>query len=247
MFKRITELGDDHREVRRPTPLRRDRGRGTGAAPDEVEELHRALRRAGTLVRHRLVRRRGRHLPREPHPAVAALGGLGAARRPTRGTSTGGWPTPRAGGSEARPPCSVTPTSRSPRAGGRTTSPTRRGPVAMTRLRTRGPVPRSEPSSGRDVAGVGAAAGVAALAVLAVVAVLLALWANHQRAQANSSERIAVARQLAASSDDLGAARPFGADPRRRPSGPHHGAETGYRLAGRRGGARAGPCGVRWG
>ena len=36
MFKRITELGDDHREVRRPTPLA-EIAAVAGASPAEVE------------------------------------------------------------------------------------------------------------------------------------------------------------------------------------------------------------------
>ena len=143
MFKRITELGDDHREVRRPTPLaeiaavaeRRRRGRG----------VHRPLRGTGKVVRHRLGGRGRGHLAREPHPPVAAAEELGprrgrvagrvpaaGRRRRSVGTRRGGSP-PR-----SRPPDRVAVVD------GRPTEPGVGRPLQPS-LRARGPLPRSEP------------------------------------------------------------------------------------------------------
>ena len=76
MFKRITELGDDHREVRRPTPLA-EIAEVARASPEEVEACISHFAEPGTVVRHRVDGRRGGHLAREPHPPVAEVEGVG--------------------------------------------------------------------------------------------------------------------------------------------------------------------------
>ena len=169
--------------------------------------VHRPLRRAGAVVRHRVDGRRGGHLAREPHPPVAEVEGDGSARRPTRATSTGAWPTPPTGGNGVRRRSCGTPSSRSPRGGGRTPGRTRRGPTATTPPSN----PRRATSSGArrrrgDVGSAPSRGGVGARRCSRSSPCCSRCGQPTRRPRRTQQRRTAVARQLAASSAEAGAA-----------------------------------------
>lgn len=204
MFKRITELGDDHREVRRPTPLAEiaavaaatpeevaacishfaEPGRSfvTSSADGVVDISHESLIRqwprlrtwAGEEADSRDVYRRLANAAERWERGEAGL-----LRDPELQLAARWW-------TEARP---------------NEAWADRYHPSFDSAARY---LDRSQTAARRRR--VRAAAAVSALAVLAMVAVLLAVWANRQRTQADQQRRTAVARQLAASSAEAGAA-----------------------------------------
>jgi WD40 repeat protein len=204
MFKRITELGDDHREVRRPTPLAEiaDVAR---AAPEEVEacighfaEPGRSFVTVSTdgvvdISHESLIRQwprlkgwvREEANSRDVYRRLANAadrwerGEAALLRDPELEIASRWWTDTRPNQAWAdRYHPAFEPAARY----------LERSQKAARRRRAR------------------ALAGVSALTVLALVAALLAVWANHQKNVADQQRRTAVARQLAAASAEKGAA-----------------------------------------
>jgi len=204
MFERITELGDDHREVRRPTAMTEiaavaeatpvevascaahfeEQGRAfvTVSSDDVVDISHESLIRQWPRLRG-WVREEADSRDQYRRLANAAgrweRGEAALLRDPELQIASRWW-------TERRPTEAWA---------------VRYDPGFASAARY---LERSRRAARRRR--VGAAAGVVTLAVLAVAAGLLAVWANRQKADADQQRRTAVARQLASSSRDVGPA-----------------------------------------
>ncbi len=204
MFKRITELGDDHREVRRPTPLA-EIAEVARASPEEVEQCIAHFAEPGRSfvtvstdgvvdISHESLIRQWPRLKgwvreeadsRDVYRRLANAadrwerGEAALLRDPELEIASRWWTNARPNQAWAD----------------------RYHPAFEPAARY---LDRSQKAARRRR--VRAASAVSALAVLAVLAVLLAAWANHQRTRADEQRRTAVARQLAASSAEAGAA-----------------------------------------
>ncbi len=204
MFKRITELGDDHREVRRPTPLAEiaavadappatveacighfeEQGRSfvTVSADGVVDISHESLIRQWPRLKSWV---REEAESREVYRRLADAadrwrrGEAALLRDPDLQIASKWW-------EDARPNQAWAD---------------RYNPAFEPAARY---LDQSRKAARRRR--VGAVAGITTLAVLALVAGLLAASANHQRNQADRQRRTAIARQLAASSTEAGAA-----------------------------------------
>ena len=152
MFKRITELGDDHREVRRPTSLV-EIAAVAGATTAELTQCIEPLRGAGTVVRDRLRRRHRRHLPREPHPPMAPPERVGEPRSGVaRRLHSAGQRGQPLGARRGSPP----PRPRSPDrvdAGGQDPAQRGLGRALPPGVRHRGALSRREPDGGTATSG----------------------------------------------------------------------------------------------